>query len=909
MRLSRISKLVGTLLIGTTLTLVAVWQQALTHLAIGGTTYSAISEAKDLVADILPPPQYVIEPFLLATLALNAPATAPQRHAQSLKMKTEYDERHAHWNKSGIDSQIRDLLLEQAHQPALVFWNKLFDEFYPALNSGDRSKATKVYEALSEHYVKHRTAIDKLVVKANGLVATAETNSNQKRSYVTLLTAAISSFSFLFVCACVWALCSYYSGPIEQMRKTMVELSNGNFDVAVPFTTRNDEIGDMARTLLVFSAAGRRKRELALQNQALNDKLIERTTVLEETLDKMAQGIILVRDGSLVLCNQNARTLLEVETEEAVCETLYVAMGGSDDATLTEERRTLPVGQTRKDLTCASGRFVEIRLSKGSTAGDIYTVSDVSMLKRRQAELEAALATAGAAIEARSRFFSTMSHEMRTPLNGIIGSLELLRRQDLNQDQIALVEVGLQSSDALLAQINDVLDFSKMEAGKLELNTAQTGLVDVVKSSIAVMAPIATHKQTNLSHEIIGEVPGIVLADGNRIRQVLLNFMSNALKFTTSGTVKVWVRRTGGTDEVPQIEFAVVDTGPGIPRERLPMLFQEFSMAHAATTETSGTGLGLAISKRLVDAMGGSVGVESVEGLGSSFWFRIMLPALTAVTSTCHAKENTTTEETTHLKILLVDDNHTNRLIGLRLLEKDGHEVETAKNGLEAVEAAARDSFDVILMDISMPKMDGIEATRQIRQLKEPHSSVKIIALTANAVRGDRERFLGAGMDDYITKPLRPAEIQARLKAIGIAKSQSVPVCDAVPNAPDHPLLDPDTLDGLGAHEPAVIVEVLDIYCEELDRKICEFEIALRSSDGQALKQVAHAIAGASASTGATLLAAKSREIEHTIMEGRMEEAFSLARAIPDLVRRTQRVCRTRCGSNPLLNSARTLAA
>ena len=888
MRLSGISKLVGGLLIGASFSLVAVWQYALSNITIGGSTYTEIAEAKDLVADVLPPPQYIIEPYLIATLALESPATAPMRQAESITLKAEYDQRHRHWSNSKLDSEARDLLLGDAHRPAEAFWKLLLEDFYPALITGDESRASKTYKVLSEHYAQHRSAVDKVVLRATSLVHAAEAKSEQLRQSVGLLTSIFSVVGLGLVCTFVWWLCVNYSVPIERLQTAMEDLSSGNFAAEIPYTSRSDEIGGMARTLLVFRGQGRRKTELARQNQQLNDALRERTTALEQTLDHMAQGIVLIREGKISVCNQNAIELLEVENEAAAGELLVGTFQPGSETDIFENRN-LPLNQMRSDFVCPSGRSVEIRRCSGSTVGDVYTISDVSALKQRQEQLEKALATASNAIDARSRFFSTMSHEMRTPLNGVIGSLELLGGQSLLPEQRELVEIATKCCDALLAQFDDVLDFSKIEAGKLELSPAPTNIRELVNSAIAVMMPVAAHAQTKLQSDVIGDVPAAILADGIRLRQVLLNFLSNALKFTRRGSVSVRIRRTGGTAESPEIEFAVIDTGPGIARERLPKLFKEYSMARSVTVEISGTGLGLAISKRLIDAMGGTVGVDSVEGLGSVFWFKVALPVVDVSSQPSPGSYISAGGDKPKLRILLVDDNQTNRLIGQRLLARDGHFVETAKNGRDAVQAAATGTFDLILMDVSMPEMDGNEATRQIRELPEPQRSVPIIALTANAVRGDRERFLAAGMDDYLSKPLRLAELRERLTAIGSRTTQPV----AQPTPPEEkPVLDMDVLDGVSGGDRAVIAELLGIYCNEIGARLSEFTSALEENNVQALKDVAHAMAGASSSAGAVLLAAEAREIERAVLELNYHSAFLAARNVPVSVRRTLDACR-----------------
>ncbi len=319
---------------------------------------------------------------------------------------------------------------------------------------------------------------------------------------------------------------------------------------------------------------------------------------------------------------------------------------------------------------------------------------------------------AKAASLTKSNFLSTMSHEMRTPLNGVIGALELVSRTGLDKEQSELVDIALQSSEALLVHINDVLDFSKMEAGKLELDWKPFDLNGLVKSVLDIVATQADARGNRLESEWKGAVPRYLVGDRIRVRQVLLNLVSNANKFTKNGCITVRVERIGGSDERPDIEVGVFDTGIGIPKNRLKDLFQEFSMLDSSyTRRTSGTGLGLAISKRLVEAMNGSVGVNSVEGEGSHFWFKLSLASLLDAPSQETPVIRKSSAAVRKLNILVVDDNATNRIVASRMLESEGHEIATANNGKEALEAASNTRYDAIFMDISMPEMDGIEAT------------------------------------------------------------------------------------------------------------------------------------------------------------------------------------------------------
>lgn len=534
-----------------------------------------------------------------------------------------------------------------------------------------------------------------------------------------------------------------------------------------------------------------------------------------------------------------------------------------------------------------------------SVRSDItQTILREQSLKRAQLKLLRTTAKAKTASLAKSNFLSTMSHEMRTPLNGVIGALELVSRTSLDKEQSELVDIALQSSEALLVHINDVLDFSKMEAGKLEFEHKPFDLNALVKSVHDIVATQADARGNRIEIDRAGELPRYLVGDRIRVRQVLLNLVSNANKFTKNGRITIRVERKGGTDEYPEIDVSVSDTGIGIPRNRLKDLFQEFTMLDSSyTRRTSGTGLGLAISKRLVEAMNGNIGVSSVEGEGSRFWFRLKLASLLdAPSEEIPAIRSSMRAPARKLNILVVDDNATNRIVATRMLEAEGHDVATANNGKEALEAASGVLYDAVFMDISMPEMDGIEATRRIRQLPEPYRGVRIVALTANAITGDRERFLAAGMNDYLTKPIRRADLEKQLASLIIAKDSGqrapVPVPSPPPSTKDESemlLLDPSELEKLAAEtSPDVVPLVVEEYLKELPRRLEQALSAMRSRDLEGLKTITHAMAGASASTGATLLRQVTKSIEQNCLAGDLDLALARARELPDLVSKTE---------------------
>jgi len=408
-------------------------------------------------------------------------------------------------------------------------------------------------------------------------------------------------------------------------------------------------------------------------------------------------------------------------------------------------------------------------------------------LEQKNEELESALVTAREATQMKSRFLANMSHEIRTPMNGVLGMTDFLMGTSLNEEQLEYAESIKRSAASLLTVINDILDLSRIEAGKLRLDRIVFPLHTLLEQTASFFALQARAKDIEFVTEIAPSLSVTVAGDPDRLRQVLTNLLGNAVKFTDAGRIGLTAEYLGETESEFQVRFIVSDTGIGIARELHGRVFESFTQGDTSSTRKyGGTGLGLAISKQLVDLLGGEIGLESEPGFGSRFWFRVALAKPVAGEEVTHATpvaapvpavpvRLATTglglqppiskpAEQESSRVLLAEDNEINQRITLRLLQKLGLSADAVVNGREAVEAIAKKNYDLILMDCQMPVMDGFEATAVIRNREGSGRHTPICALTANAMAGDRERCLAGGMDDYISKPVSLDKLQVAIE-------------------------------------------------------------------------------------------------------------------------------------------------
>lgn len=639
----------------------------------------------------------------------------------------------------------------------------------------------------------------------------------------------------------------------------------------------------------------------------LEEKLSQKVKELEGIMEYAGVGIALIRSRTFLTVNETLAKILNMPKEDIEGASTRILFSSEEEyesfgmifypalmrgeSVSYEMERLMPNGEKRWfQITATAINPGPIEAMK-----TVWIGNDITELKHLQIELQEQKLRAEEANRAKSAFLANMSHEIRTPLNGVIGMLSLLGSSSLDEEQKEYVQIAHSSAEALLFLINDILDISKIEAGRMEFDMVDFSLSDILEDFSRSFAIAAEKKGIKFTLDLSEDLPLCLKGDPGRLRQVLINLTGNALKFTEKGSIELSVELVEEEKDEAVIKFLVKDTGIGIPRDKLDLLFKKFSQVDASISRKfGGTGLGLAISKRLVELMGGRIGVESQAGKGSTFWFTVRLKkgSVDAGAGACAGEDTLKVARQAEARpagdirlrgrVLVVEDNPVNQKVVAGLLRRFGLRAEVVTNGKEAVEVLEMIPYDLVLMDIQMPVMDGISATRAIRQRDSRviNRQVPIVALTAHAFQEEISRFIAAGMNDYLPKPI---ERQRFIEVL----TKWLPVCSEEVSeegtekdggrgtkrwqsgdCSEEKVFDRDDFLERTMNDRELGRQVLEMFLDTGSELLASLEKAISDGDGQEIMRLSHSLKGSSGNVGAKRLSEFALVIEKIAEEG-----------------------------------------
>ncbi|GAB3971583.1 hypothetical protein GCM10028806_21970 [Spirosoma terrae] len=668
---------------------------------------------------------------------------------------------------------------------------------------------------------------------------------------------------------------------IETVENDLLNVRAASSEQSANYATTSSLVGAAAALLIILWAIYRLFQTLRDTNQ-LNKKLAQSEQQLKQFLEAVPVSIMVTdQEGTLYYANQaSMKTFGSLGTSKNYTELLrkvelyqypsgnpypierrpaYRALRG--EASQVDDIEVHIDGKKIQLMSSASPVF--------DTDGTLqYVVSssiDISERAQSHFRLEEAKEMAEQAARLKQNFLANMSHEIRTPLNSVIGFSNLLEHTPLNTEQADYVKLIQTAGKNLLTIVNDILDISKIEAGMIDLESIPFNIHSLTASLQTMLLPAAADKNLQLIFEVDATLPSLVLGDPTRLTQILLNLLSNAIKFTKEGSVSAHIVNQGIRDESVRVRFSVKDTGIGIDADALPHIFERFRQASNFTTRFyGGTGLGLNIVKSLTHMLGGSINVSSEPGKGSEFTIELTYPiAPESIRQTMDPGVALTDSETKLLKILAVEDNVMNQRLVLQVIKRLGYQARLAENGQQALDMLQEENFDLILMDIQMPIMDGYQTTYHIRHTLR--SNIPIIAMTAHALASEREQCLQAGMNDFLPKPFQMEDLQRMILHYGLHKdvqfSSLLEPATALPSSnPATFSLEP-LLNSVG-NDAELALELLEIYLDKTPKELDELKLALQDKDVPAIGRTLHTQKAPAMMMGLTKITEQNLSIE-----------------------------------------------